>query len=393
MLNVFKIERISRDITISHFLLMFGYKLFSLYFPLFLAEKGFSLPQIGYTYLLIYLSIAVFSPLLGYLNNRFNSFILLSFGITGYALYSLAMIFPLNTYVFFLMQIMLGISAALFYVSSRVILNNNYLESKSKSFGWYYTAPTYAAAIAPIIGAFILLKFGFGGIFALSLGIHFINIVFSFKNFKRYDVKTEKLSIGDFNQTYKNSLEKIKDKSVFPFALLSFFVLLLSGVYSAFFVLFLKEELGWSQDVVLLFVSISSVLFLLLSLFAINLASKQKTGKNILEGGIVAGAFSVVIGCFSSFLNFITMLFIDSFRSLGRFMVNTGRSSLISSQLKDYPKAAGSIDTIFSPLGVALGSLLGGFLIEFLGYRQLFFFGGIIVLLVCIFVFKKTKAN
>jgi len=43
-----KIEKITRDTTISHFFLMFGYKLFSLYFPLFLVARGFSLPEVGY---------------------------------------------------------------------------------------------------------------------------------------------------------------------------------------------------------------------------------------------------------------------------------------------------------------------------------------------------------
>lgn len=61
-----KIEKNTRDATISHFLLMFGYKLFSLYFPLFLVARNFSLPQIGYTYLLIYLPITIFFLLLDF---------------------------------------------------------------------------------------------------------------------------------------------------------------------------------------------------------------------------------------------------------------------------------------------------------------------------------------
>jgi len=59
-----KIEKITRDVTISHFSLMFGYKLFSLYFPLFLVARGFSLPEVGYTYLLIYLPLAFLLQLL-----------------------------------------------------------------------------------------------------------------------------------------------------------------------------------------------------------------------------------------------------------------------------------------------------------------------------------------
>ena len=87
-----KIEKITSDATVSHFFLMFGYKLFSLYFPLFLVARGMSLPEVGYTYLLIYLPIAFFAPIVGFFNHKINPAILAGLGIAGYALYSLGMI-------------------------------------------------------------------------------------------------------------------------------------------------------------------------------------------------------------------------------------------------------------------------------------------------------------
>ena len=48
------------------FFLMTGYKLFSLYYPLFLAKKGFSLPEVGWNFFLIYLPIAIFQPLVAF---------------------------------------------------------------------------------------------------------------------------------------------------------------------------------------------------------------------------------------------------------------------------------------------------------------------------------------
>ena len=64
-----KIEKLTKDATFTHFFLMFGYKLFSFYFPLFLVARGLSLPEVGYTYLLIYLPLAFFAPLAGFLNH------------------------------------------------------------------------------------------------------------------------------------------------------------------------------------------------------------------------------------------------------------------------------------------------------------------------------------
>jgi len=123
MMSIFpKIEKITRDTTISHFLLMFGYKLFSLYFPLFLVAKNFSLPQVGFTHFLIYLPIALFAPIVGFLNHKINPAILSTIGIFGYGIYALGMILYPNLFIFYLLQTVLGISAALFFVSSRAIL-------------------------------------------------------------------------------------------------------------------------------------------------------------------------------------------------------------------------------------------------------------------------------
>ena len=87
-----QIEKVTRDAGITLFLLMFGYKVFSLYFPLFLVIKGFSLPEVGYNYLLIYLPIALLAPIVGFLNHRINPTVLATVGILGYGIYALGMI-------------------------------------------------------------------------------------------------------------------------------------------------------------------------------------------------------------------------------------------------------------------------------------------------------------
>jgi MFS family permease len=158
-------EITTKNSTISHFLLMLGYKLFSFYFPLFLLEKGLSLPRIGFVYFLIYLPIAVFSPLVGEISRKVNPYFLVISGIFGYGLYSLGMLFlPLSLF-FYVLQVILGLSASLFLVGNRVILMSLHLDRPARSFGWFYSAPYYAAEFAPVIGAGIIFLWGFSGVF------------------------------------------------------------------------------------------------------------------------------------------------------------------------------------------------------------------------------------
>jgi len=391
MFSLPKIEKITRDATVVHLFLMFGYKTFSLYFPLFLVVRGLSLPEVGYSYLLIYLPLSLFAPIAGHLNHRINPAVLSGLGILGYAVYALGMILiipqtDLGIFAFYSWQVLLGISASLFFVSIRSILMGYPLENSDRSFCWFYSAPFYADAVAPIVGAFFIWQFGFVGVFALSLIIHLSTSVFCFIKLRKpaKPLVDDGFSLEDSKNNYKKIFPSLKRKTVLPVLLISFSVLLLAGFYRAFFVLFLKDQLAWSQELILIFISVFSVLLLPLSLLLIKHLEKANSGRNVFQGGLVAGFFSVILGLAAPFLSFLSVLFINLARSAGSLISNSGRSGLISRNFRTEPEEASAIDTIFSPLGVAVGAFVSGLIIGFSGYQSLFILGGIFVILVCL---------
>jgi len=391
-----KIEKITGAASISHFLLMFGYKLFSLYFPLFLIARGFSLPEVGWIYLLIYLPIAVFSPIVGFLNHKVNPAILAGLGILGYGFYSLSMILVQEPLVFYFCQLVLGISAALFFVSMKAILMGHPLENFDRSFGWFYSSPFYADALAPVVGALFIWKFNFIGVFVLSLVFHISNIVFCLVYLRKpaMGLVDDGFKLRQTIENYKKAFIKIKEKTVLPFILISLSILFLAGFYRAFFVLFLKD-IGWSQNQVLGFGSLLSMAFLPISLLVIKRLESKKSEKNIIRGGLIFGIFTLLFGisgfCFKSFLIvkafYLTasvIFLIIMAKSVGAFLANSSRSGLVSQKLKKYPEEAGAVDTIFAPLGAAFGSLIAGLIIGFLGFSNLFILGGVFVLAIVI---------
>ena len=389
-----KIKKITRDASVSHFLLMFGYKLFSLYFPLFLIAKNFSILQVGYTNFLIYLPIALFAPFVGFLNHRINPALLASIGILGYGIYSLAMIllapieglallmgFP-NHLFFYLFQVILGVSAALFFVSSRAILMGSKLENPDRAFAWFYSAPSYADAFAPAVGALIIWKFNFIGVFTLGLIIEIFTAIFCFSQLKKQTGNlTESTEIKESGQNYLKVFESIKVKNVLPFILTSFLVLVLAGFNNTFFVLFLKN-LGWSQNKILFFSSILSLVFLPISFWVIKQIAKFKSEINISRGSQITGTFSVLLGGAVSILNFYLIFFIMLGKYIGGLMTGAGRSGLLTTKLKEYPEESAAIDTIFSPLATAIGALIGGLIILPLGYPLIFIFGGVLLFII-----------
>lgn len=374
-----QIEKITRDATITHFFLMFGYKLFSLYFPLFLVAKSFSMAQVGYTNFLIYLPIALFAPLVGFFNHRINPAFLTALGIFGYGFYSLGMVIFPTRLSFYIFQIILGVSASLFFVSSRAILMGSKLEKPDRTFAWFYSASSYADAFAPAIGALLIWRFSFTGVFVVSMIIQIITAVFCFSRLRKSTQHlTEKIKIKESFQNYINVLKSIKGKSIFPSVFSSFLVLILAGFNNTFFVLFLKN-LGWSENKILFFNSILSLIYLPISFWVIKQIGNLQSEKNVSRGSQITGFFSVLLGGLTSILNFYFIFFIMMGKYIGSLMAGAGRSGLLTTKLKEYPEESAAVDTIFSPFATAAGALIGGLIIVPFGYPLIFIIGGILI--------------
>jgi MFS family permease len=374
-----KIEKITRDTAISHFLLMFGYRIFSVYFPLFLVAKNFSIPQIGYAHFLIYLPIALFAPIIGFFNHKINSATLMALGILGYGIYSLGMIIFPNHLIFYLFQVILGISASLFFVSSRAILMGSKLENPPRAFAWFYSFPSFGDAVSPAVGAFLIWKFGFTGVFIFSLVIQFFTAIFCFIRLRKQTGHlTEPVKIKESGQNYLKILAVLRKREIYPFVLISFLVLVLAGFNNAFFVLFLKN-FGFSFNQILIFNSVLSLVFVPLSIWTIKRISKLKSERNVSLGSQIVGIFSILLGAFAGVLNFFSVFFIMLGKYVGGLMAGSGRSGLLTTKLKEYPEESAAVDTIFSPLATATGALVGGLIILPLGYPLIFIVFGVLI--------------
>ncbi len=387
-------ETIARKISTSHFLLMFGYKLFSLYFPLFLVWKGLSLTQVGYTYLFIYLPMAAFSPIAGFICSRTDEKILVVIGICGYFIYSLGMILNVGLAVFYFFQIILGISAALFFVACRSLMVA-LAERPKESFAWFYSMPTYVQFAAPAIGAIIIWQFNFIAVFILSFGVHLINIVYSFIAFKNINSAAinQSESFSKIKSDYFYIFKKIKNKEVLLLLFLVFFTLILAGFYRAFFVLYLKEQLDWTQNNVLFFVSLVSVAFVPISWKVIRLIESQMSRTNVLQGSFFKAVVTIMLGLGYKYLSFLPLFILKLTERISFLMIGSGRSGYFAQKFRKYPEEISTIDSAIVPLGVAIGSLLGGFLLAFLSFAEIFQWSGIILFIatITIWFFSRRK--
>ncbi len=177
----------------------------------------------------------------------------------------------------------------------------------------------------------------------------------------------------------------LKKRNILILMMASCSVLILAGFYRAFFVLFL-EDLGWSRDTILFFVSLLTLIFLPISLLVIKKIGESKSQRNIFFGATINGILSIILGSLGSLASFSTIFIVKFGQYIGGLMYGAGRSGLFSRKLKKYPQEASALDTVFSPLCTAIGSLAAGLMIGFLGlgFNDLFIFGGLFVIVIAV---------
>lgn len=391
-----KMERVTFDVSMVHFLLMFGYKLFSLYYPLYLISIGLNLIDVGGVYLITYAALAVFSLVVDCYMHRLSPVIVAVFGILGYGIFSSMILLRENIMIFYFAQVILGFSAAAWTISLRLILMESEHVKCEKSFGWFYSMSHYAAVIAPLIGGFVIWKFGFVGVFSLSVIVHAANAIFAYHSLGA-DMKLMKIKPMKMKKDF--SLSRIREKfaafsqrrSLVVLALSFVFALVLVGLYRAFLVIFL-ENLSFSREKIIQIVSLSSIVYLPLPFFAVRIMQKIKNIDILRKGILIEGAVAIFFGAFATVLNFVGVLAVIILDSFGTLMADTGKSSILSHRLKDYKEEASTIDTILSTLFPALGSMAGGIMISYVGYGNTFLAAGLIAFIlasVSFFTIKK----
>jgi len=381
-------EKTTFEVSVVHFLLMFGYKIFSLYYPLFLLSIGLSIINIGGIYLLTYSTIAVSSLVINYYIHKFNPAKIAALGIFGYGVFALMMLASQNLIIFYAAQIILGFSAAAWLVSLKLILMKSKTDNQSRSFGWFYSMPHYATAIAPVVGGAIIWKFGFNGVFLLSVIIQFSTAIYVYFKLGRkingvHPLGFHKTGLNkrDFNKTLKGKFRFKTDKA-FSIILLSIFsALILGGIYRAFFVLFLRD-LSFSQEEIIRFISITAIAYLPLSIIIIKIIEKFKDIK-ITGGGIITeGLATIIIGIFAPIINLLGIFFVIIIDSFGALSVGSGKSSILARKFKTHKEEASTIDTIMTTLGPALGAFIGGIAISLIGFQSTFLIAGAVVFLI-----------
>jgi len=99
------------------------------------------------------------------------------------------------------------------------------------------------------------------------------------------------------------------------------------------------------------------------------------------------------LGLWYQFFNFTSLFVLEIIDGVGGLMIGSGKSGFLARHFKKFSQEVSAFDTMFTSLGVSLGSLLGGFLLKYFQFSIVLQFFGFALLFLTLFIILLDWQN
>jgi len=202
--------------------------------PIYLARLGSSETEIGILIGSASVSSLFLRPFIGRALLKIPERDFMFGGALLFIFCSIAYIFFLPFWPFFIVRILQGVGLAFFYTSSTTFIANISPEAhRGQSLGYFFLAFNFAFAMAPIFGMFVINHFGFTLLFLVCTSLSMCSLFFSTRLRKREGNPLETPSAEDRSFLSRKAL---------PPSIMAFFTHIIWGALTTFFPLYALEN-------------------------------------------------------------------------------------------------------------------------------------------------------
>ncbi len=363
-------------LTVKALLLFSGFYLLMPTLPMFIKKLGGSDSQVGFIIGVFTISSVIIRPIVGGLMDKYGRRI---FIISGLLFFAITMYFyDLVTGITFLiiLRILHGVSWAIATTSIGTAVTDVIPPSRrGEGMGWYGLAMTLGMALGPILGLWVVKSFSFHYLFLVCTALALISFILSFVTKIPKIKHTKKKQISFF------------EKTALPIAIVTFFLSLTFGGITTFLPLF-AEKIHANVGTFFLVYAITLIL------------TRPITGKisdNYGEGIIIIPA--LIILAISLLVLTLTKGTIGLVITAILYGIGFGSAQpalqVATIRLLPPEKRGVANATFFTSfdLGIGLGSIILGFVLQLIGYEMLFIvcaLSGLISLLIFILFVKNS---
>jgi len=379
------IKKVFPVLALSIFSSMLGVGIVAPLLPLYAEKMGATGIWIGTIFAGFSISRAIVMPIVGKLSDRSGRKIFLTVGLLTYAIISLGYIWAGNPFQLTLVRLIQGVAAGMVIPIAQAYVGDISPEAEEGKWQGYFNAAFFSGfGFGPLMGGALTDHFGMKVAFFTMGGLNllgFFMVIFFLPEAVPKQIRDQ--SRPSFRKIVRSNIIKG----------LLYFRLAFSmgrGAFAGFLPIFAGMYIGLTPTRIGILIAANILVMSLLQPFGGLISDIVNRRFLVIVGSIVNIAFLALI---SSGTNFWQLLRICTLGSLGGGISVPAASALMVEQGRKF--GMGSTIAIFGmafSIGMAIGPLLGGVVVDTINIKSVFYFGaGISILGTSLFIWHTRE--
>ena len=378
------IKKVFPILALSIFSSMLGVGIISPLLPLYAEQMGATGIWIGTIFAGFSISRTIVMPIVGRLSDRKGRKLFLSIGLLGYAIISLGYIWANSVTELTLVRLIHGIASGMILPIAQAYVGDISPEGKEGTWMGYFNAAFFTGfGFGPLMGGVLTDYFGMNIAFYAMGGLNllaFLLVIFFLPEIGQG--KTSASPRASFKQMSTSSMMK----GLFSFRL-SFSIG--RGILATFLPVFAGIYIGLSSTLIGVLLAVNILLMSLLQVYGGNIADRFNRRALIIVGSLINLTYLALIPLGG---NFWQLLGICALGGGGVAIALTAASALTVVEGRRF--GMGSTIAVFAmafSIGMVIGPLVGGAIVDFVNINSVFYFGAAIGLIGTILFIWFTK--
>ena len=378
------IKKVFPILALSIFSSMLGVGIISPLLPLYAEQMGATGIWIGTIFAGFSISRTIVMPIVGRLSDRSGRKLFLSIGLLGYAIISLGYIWANSVTELTLVRLIHGVASGMILPIAQAYVGDISPEGKEGTWMGYFNAAFFTGfGFGPLMGGVLTDYFGMNIAFYAMGGLNllaFLLVIFFLPEIGQG--KTPASPRASFKQMSTSSMMK----GLFSFRL-SFSIG--RGILATFLPVFAGIYIGLSSTLIGMLLAVNILLMSLLQVYGGNIADRFNRRALIIVGSLINLTYLALIPLGG---NFWQLLGICALGGVGGAIALPAASALTVVEGRRF--GMGSTIAVFAmafSIGMVIGPLVGGAIVDFVNINSVFYFGAAIGLIGTILFIWFTK--
>lgn len=378
------VKKVFPILALSIFSSMLGVGIISPFLPLYAEQMGATGIWIGTIFAAFSISRTIVMPIVGRLSDRSGRKLFLSIGLLGYAIISLGYIWANSVTELTLVRLIHGVASGMILPIAQAYVGDISPEGKEGTWMGYFNAAFFTGfGFGPLMGGVLTDYFGMNIAFYAMGGLNLL--AFLLVIFFLPEIGQGKM-LASPRASFKQMRTSSMMKGLFSFRL-SFSIG--RGILATFLPVFAGIYIGLSSTLIGVLLAVNILLMSLLQVYGGNIADTFNRRVLIVVGSLTNLTYLALIPLGG---NFWQLLGICALGGVGGAIALPAASALTVVEGRRF--GMGSTIAVFAmafSIGMVIGPLVGGVIVDFVNINSVFYFGAAIGLIGTILFIWFTK--